>query len=192
MKNEISFSSSDRRFDDVVRVPHVVCHMLEDDGTYPNNQTVPLVVYQGALTSPAYNKPESFEELFATNRWGGSWRDGVYGFHHYHSTAHEVLGVYSGSARIQFGGPSGVVLSVGAGDAVVIPAGVAHKNLGGSADFRCVGAYPDGGRWDMNYGKPDERPRADENIARVPLPKADPVYGAQGPLVEHWGTLPHD
>jgi uncharacterized protein YjlB len=24
------------------------------------------------------------------------------------------------------------------------------------------------------------------NIARVPLPAADPVYGAEGPLVEHW------
>jgi uncharacterized protein YjlB len=79
-----------------------------------------------------------------------------------------------------------VVLSVSAGDVVVIPAGVAHKNLGASRDFRVVGAYPLGQRWDMCYGEPGERPRADENIARVALPGADPVYGTTGPLIEHW------
>ena len=31
-----------------------------------------------------------------------------------------------------------------------------------------------------------ERPRADENINRVPLPEEDPVYGAGGPLVAYW------
>lgn len=72
------------------------------------------------------------------------------------------------------------------GDVVVIPAGVAHKNLGASPGFALVGAYPAGQLWDMMYGKPGERPRADENIARVPLPEADPVYGAGGPLLAHW------
>jgi uncharacterized protein YjlB len=38
----------------------------------------------------------------------------------------------------------------------------------------------------MNYGQPKERPQADENIKRVPLPALDPVYGAHGPLQEHW------
>ena len=31
-----------------------------------------------------------------------------------------------------------------------------------------------------------ERPDADRNIERIPLPSQDPVYGEQGPLVEHW------
>ncbi len=48
--------------------------------------------------------------------WLGAWRDGIFAFHHFHSTAHEVLG----------------------------------------------------------------------KIRAVPLPEADPVLGAAGPLTELW------
>lgn len=40
----------------------------------------------------------------------------------------------------------------------------------------------------MNYGGAGERPHADENIARVALPKMDPLYGAGGPLLQKWGA----
>ena len=75
------------------------------------------------------------------------------------------------------------------GDVIIIPAGVAHKNVGSSSDFRCVGAYPLGQSWDMNYGKPGERPQADQNITKVPLPESDPVYGIDGPLVKSWVVI---
>lgn len=176
----------DIRFKDVIRTPGVTCYTLEDDGIYPNNAALSLLVYQGALNLPDQNPAATIEGLFAANRWGGSWRNGVYSFHHYHSTAHEVLGVYSGTANVQFGGEEGPALQVRRGDVVIIPAGVAHKNLGASQDLRVVGAYPFGQRVDMNYGKPAERPRADQNIAHLPLPEADPVYATQGPLTEHW------
>ncbi len=78
---------------------------------------------------------------------------------------------------------------VTAGDVLIIPAGVAHKNLGATADLGVVGAYDRGREWDMNYGKPGERPNADVKIARVPLPQMDPVYGAHGPLLEKWRVL---
>jgi uncharacterized protein YjlB len=164
----------------------IVTHTLPDDGVFPNNENLPLLAYLGALNRAYQDMAAATEELFSANKWGGSWRNGVYPFHHYHSVAHEVLGVFSGSAKVQFGGEQGIVLTVDRGDVVIIPAGVAHKSLGSSRDFRLVGAYPLGQHPDMNYGKPGERPRADQAIARVPLPQADPVYGSGGPVAQHW------
>jgi uncharacterized protein YjlB len=171
---------------DIVQSPQVKQQLLKDDGAIPNNPTLPLLVYQGALQLPAQNPAAAIEKLLAANKWGGSWRNGIYDFHHYHSTAHEVLACYSGSAEVRLGGESGITLTIKQGDVVIIPAGVGHKNLGSSNDFRVVGAYPSGQNWDMNYGKSGERPQADENIARVPLPPTDPIYGDEGPLVTHW------
>jgi len=179
------------RFAGVLKVPHLIVRTLPDDGTYPNNAALPLLVYQAAVHLPQADPAATFEDLFEANGWGGAWRNGVYGFFHYHSTAHEVLGVYRGSARIQLGGEEGLAFEVQPGDVVVIPAGVAHKNLGtgglpAAQQFGVVGAYPRGQRPDMNYGRAGERPRADRDIAQVALPAADPVYGMQGPLTEHW------
>jgi uncharacterized protein YjlB len=166
--------------------PQVVTHTLTDDGVFPNNARLPLLVYCQAVTLPAHDPAALFEDLFAAQQWGNGWRNGIYRFHHYHSTAHEVLGVFRGHATVQFGGEQGLRLAIRSGDVVLIPAGVAHKNLAASRDFGVVGAYPQGQQWDTCYGKAGERPQADRNIARVPLPHADPVYGAAGPLVTYW------
>ena len=171
---------------DAIQECHVVHHILTDDGVYPNNEVLPLLAYQGALKSTRESKADIFEALFEANQWGGSWRNGVYGFHHYHSTAHEVLGVFSGTAKAQFGGEKGIKLTVNSGDVVIIPAGVAHKKLGGSSDFGVVGSYPFGQYYDMCYGKPGERPQTDRNITHVALPTSDPVYGLKGPIIDYW------
>jgi uncharacterized protein YjlB len=178
--------STDAPFTATLKPPQVVTHTLTDDGVFPNNATLPLLVYRDAVRLSRHDPAALFETMFAAHQWGSSWRNGIYGFHHYHSTAHEVLGVFRGYATVQFGGEQGVILAVRSGDVVIIPTGVAHKNLGASRDFGVVGAYPDGQRWDVCYGKPGERPRADQNIARVPIPPADPVYGLHGPLVTYW------
>jgi uncharacterized protein YjlB len=162
--------------------------LLTDDGTFPNNPRLPLLKYSGALKPEGDDPASVFEECFHSHRWGGSWRNGVYGMHHYHSSAHEVLGVYCGSAEIQLGGEQGVRVEVAAGDVVVIPAGVAHKRIRSSPDFGVVGAYPEGQRWDMCYGKKGERPATDRNIVRVPDPETDPVYGGEGPLLKLWSA----
>jgi uncharacterized protein YjlB len=188
MSPEASFAHPEYRSAGGFDTAQVVSHILADDGTFPNNGVLPLLAYPGAVPLPDVNPAVAFEELFHANGWGNSWRNGVYGFHHYHSTAHEVLGVYSGTARVQLGGEGGVLLSVGRGDVLILPAGVAHKNLGASADFRVVGAYPRGQRPDMNDGRAGERPQADRNIAQVATPEADPVYGKGGPLVERWSN----
>ena len=163
--------------------PEVVVLELQDDGTFPNNARLPALIYRGAFpASPV----EDVERCFHAHGWTNGWRNGVYDCHHYHSEAHEVLGCYAGSATVQLGGPDGPIVEVHTGDVVVIPAGVAHKRIEARADFKVVGCYAGGRDYDMNYGKPAERPRADANIARVPLPECDPVHGTRGPLLEQW------
>lgn len=166
--------------------PDCKAELIETNGLIPNNSRVPLLHYKQAISLPGGDPASAFEALFSQNNWDGSWRDGIYSFHHYHSTAHEVLGVYAGAATVQFGGDGGLTIDIVAGDVVVIPAGVAHKNLGSSPDFGVVGAYPAGQQWDMNYGKVEEHPEVDENIASVATPPHDPLYGKQGPLPRHW------
>jgi uncharacterized protein YjlB len=152
-------------------------YLFEDDGRIPNNPNLPLLVYSRGLSEPE-RQPSRCKELLAKNGWGGAWVDGVFSYHHYHSTSHEVLCVVSGRASIDFGGP--------AGDVVVIPAGVGHRNEGSSGDFSVIGAYPRGQEsYDLRTGEEGERPEVLENIRNVPLPEADPLFGEDGPLLRH-------
>jgi uncharacterized protein YjlB len=156
---------------------------LEDTGAFPNSR-LPALVYRGVLSGG--NLAARFEALFGRNGWPGAWRNGLYSTHHYHSTAHEALGVYRGHVQLRLGGPAGTLLTLAAGDVAILPAGVAHKNEGQSDDFAVVGAYPAGTGPDMNYGEPGERPASDQNIARVPRPSRDPVTGEAGALTRLW------
>lgn len=165
--------------------PRVITHLFKDARTIPNSR-LPLLLYQGALNLPKDDPATAIETLLHQQQWGNDWRNGIFSYHHYHSTAHEALFVYSGSAKVQLGGEGSLVVTINAGDVVIIPAGVGHKNLGASSDFHVVGAYPPQQNVDMNYGKDGERPRVDENIARLALPATDPVFGKSGPLLEHW------
>lgn len=174
----------------VLQTPNAAVHVFGDDGRFPNNEKLPLVVYQNAVKLPQQDPAATFEQIFHANEWGSCWRNGIYPYHHYHSTAHEVLGISRGEAAVRLGGDDrGQTFEVRSGDVIIIPAGVAHKNLGSSWDFQVVGAYPLGQKWDMNYGKSGERPQALRNIARVPLPKTDPVYGREGQLAKYWDLL---
>ncbi|HZR05932.1 MAG TPA: cupin domain-containing protein [Candidatus Udaeobacter sp.] len=158
---------------------------FKDDGIFPNSP-LPLLFYRQAIAPNAQNPASIFAERFAENDWTNSWRNGVYSFPHYHSTSHEVLGVYSGTANLRLGGEHGENVEVQAGDVIIIPAGVAHQNIGGSSDFGVVGAYPGGRDWDLLRGLPGERPKADQNIAALPMPDNDPIYGVKGPLRRIW------
>lgn len=157
---------------------------FKDDGKIPNSK-FPLLLYRNAFTERNRAGAEWLEKKFATNNWTNSWRNGVYSFHHYHSTSHEVLGIYSGTALLHLGGELGNKIEVHAGDIIVIPAGVGHKNLG-SENLGVVGAYPEGRNWDLNRGLEGERPRADQNIAGLPIPSTDPLLGKDGGLISHW------
>jgi uncharacterized protein YjlB len=165
----------------------VETHLFVDDGVVPNNSKLPLVLYRHALElGDVVGRPErAFEALFASNGWRGAWVDGIYDFHHYHSTAHEVLGIAQGSAKVQLGGPQGLLVELEAGDAVAIPAGVGHCLIAGD-DLVVVGAYPEGQDWDLCRATEPDRLKALENIPWVPLPKLDPVFGPDGPVLARW------
>ena len=155
-----------------------------DDGKIPNSK-FPLLVYREAFEARGTDGAAWLERRFAANNWTNSWRNGVYPFHHYHSTSHEVLGVFSGSALLHLGGEQGQKVEVRAGDILIIPAGVGHKNLK-SDGLGIVGAYPDGREWDINKGLPGERPQTDRNIAALPVPGTDPLWGKEKGLIKIW------
>ena len=157
---------------------------FKDDGLIPNSQ-FPLILYKAAFQDRGSRGASWLEQRFGQNNWTNSWRNGIYSFHHYHSTSHEVLGVYSGSALVHLGGESGEKVQIRAGDIIIIPAGVGHKNLE-SSDLGVVGAYPDGRSWDLMRGRSGERPQADENIAALPIPTADPLLGQEDGLKKMW------
>ena len=157
------------------------------DGAIPNSP-LPLLVYRDAMPPD----PAAIERLFAANRWPPAWRDGVHAFHHFHSNAHEALGVARGEATVLFGGPNGQELTVKAGDVVVVPAGVGHCNQRQSPDLLIVGAYPDNARRpDMYRGRAGEHDAVVANVAAVAMPSADPVAGDGGPLRRLWAAAPH-
>ncbi len=90
-------------------IEHVL--VSETDGV-PNNDKLPLILYRAAVDFGDLEPEGVLEKLFARHDWGDGFRGDTFPFHHYHSTAHEVVGIARGSAEIQFGGPTGPVLGV--------------------------------------------------------------------------------
>ena len=171
------------------QIIHFVC---SENDTFPNNANLAVCIFKNVFDPQQDNLAELFEQRFHENGWPPAWRNGLYDIHHFHSTAHEALGIYSGWVTACFGGPGGEVAKASAGDVVIIPAGVSHQNVDQSINFKVVGAYPEGQRWNMKYGKKGERPQVDTEISQVPLPASDPVYGIDGPLMELWIQSPRN
>lgn len=158
--------------------------ILHQKDWVPNNERLPVIVYRGAVKAEGKEAAEQFERLLADHGWPPQWRDTVYDYHHYHSTAHEALGVATGFGTLLLGGPGGREIEVRAGDAVVLPVGTGHRRLEVSDDFMVVGAYPQGQDWDICREAPSDEAR--QRMRSLPVPAEDPILGKDGPLRQSW------
>ncbi len=143
----------------------------------PNHPSFPVLIYRGV--DAAADGADAARALFAEHGWGGSWVDGVFDFHHLHSTSHEALAVVAGAATLELGGPQGEAFDVAAGDVLVLPAGTGHRRATAREGFTVVGAYPAGQEdYDLLRGESAaEVEAARERIAALPAPPEDPVGG---------------
>ena len=160
---------------------------LSRNGWMPNNERLPVLLYRRAFEPTgdiAEEMAKRMEQTFQQNGWPAQWRNGVYDFHHFHSTAHEVLGFAAGKAILILGGEGGHQVTVQAGDVAVLPTGTGHCRLQTDSNFLVIGAYPVGQQWDICRSAPD--PKAIARMQALKFPRIDPVRGSEGPLVDSW------
>lgn len=159
-------------------------YYLTDDGLTPNSP-LPVVIYRQVTSLRGEEAAKWMEETFLRNGWSNSWRNGIYSYHHFHSNTHEVLGIYSGQVLAQMGGTNGEKIPLEAGDVIIIPAGVGHKNSE-SKNLGVVGAYPNGLEPDLLKPSEAKYSMAKIAISQVPKPETDPLLGNKRGINELW------
>ncbi len=162
---------------------------LEDDGRVPNHPRFPLLMYRGAFVrdGTVLTATEAIA-TFSANGWNGAWVNGIFAYHHYHASAHEVLANVGDAVEVQFGGAQGPVVTFPAGAVAVIPAGCGHCRVSKPGNLEIVGAYPAGQEsWDLKRAdNPADYAIAKDEIKNVARPEKDPVTGNVSPLLHHW------
>ncbi|MGE6608334.1 cupin [Halomonas sp. NPDC076908] len=164
----------------MVNTPQPETLYFDSDETngFPNSP-LPVLIYRRVIDiSDAEKAAEKFEAMFNRHGWIPAWRYHLYDFDHFHSTAHEALGIFRGQALAKLGGPNGSDLMLYTGDVLVLPAGVVHASLEASDDFCMVGAYPPGQHPEIERGDPAQLAAAQARVASVVIPKEAPVGGS--------------
>ena len=112
---------------------------MDDNGIFPNNPIYPLLLYKSAHKG---SKAEATEVIVQGKKWTHPWEWGIFTFHHYHSTAWELLLCVQGYAKVQLGGETGPTITIEKGDLALVPPGVAHKHLDSFDGLSLLGSYP--------------------------------------------------
>ncbi|MEO6014576.1 MAG: cupin domain-containing protein [Devosia sp.] len=155
------------------------------DGDVPNNE-LPVLIYRSAARGDDLDT--LFRDTFQKHGWSGIWVDGVFGYNHCHSNAHEVLGVVAGTAELMISGEQGRTVELSTGDVIVLPAGTGHRRLIASAEFLVMGAYPKGQEGYDVYTPALDFANGRARLRSVRLPEQDPLYGPGGPLLKFWAA----
>lgn len=182
----LSLSASSRSFAGGATAPEPAILRIRPRGWAPNHQRLPVLLYHAVLDVAGSDPAAVAEVRFRQNGWPPQWRAGIFSFHHYHSTAHEALGIVRGKGRVVLGGENGTVVRLSAGDTMILPVGAVHCCLEASANFLVVGAYPPGQHWDVCREAPDAETL--ERMRNLPVPTSDPVSGRSGALHRLWFT----
>ncbi|HEV7416154.1 MAG TPA: hypothetical protein VGN98_08345 [Tianweitania sediminis] len=140
------------------------------------NSALPFVFWKKRLPESARDGAAACR-LFEANGWTGTWVYTVYPFWHFHTQGHEVLACVSGQAVLGFGGDSGIITKVEIGDVCIVPAGVGHKRINASTDFRVAGGYPPGQHGDITNPGDMAADAIEKALAQVALPDTDPITG---------------
>ena len=149
----------------------------------PNNPDHPAVIARNVLGGA--HDDRAVRGLMEHNGWGHTWSSVVFDYHHFHPDAFEALAVARGSATLVLGGPQGQTVEVQAGDVMILPPGFGHRRLGMRDGFVICGAYPPGqGNYTVVWDPSGYDDAMLRQIAAVPNPRTDPVWGATGPLLK--------
>jgi uncharacterized protein YjlB len=174
----------DMQYEQQIERGHYEAFTLAPRDWVPNDRKLAVVIYRAALLDAGNDLAAEFEALFEHNQWLPQWRNGIFDYHHFHSTAHEVLGIASGSAEVIVGGPGGRVVTLRPGDALLLPAGIEHCLQAFAGNLLVVGAYPPGQQWDIR--RDALTPEELVAMGSLSFPPSDPVLGERGPVIEQW------
>ena len=124
---------------------------IHENKPFPNN-SLPVLFYKGAAEKwlNQSNAAEAVLSHFERNGYGNGWVNGIFNYHHFHSTTHEALTCIAGEGSIQLGGPGQNIYTVTKGDVLLLPAGIAHKKIKATKNFQIVGLVVDVMDQDLN------------------------------------------
>lgn len=178
-RNQGAVTSREMRDEDVVQLS------VPENNGIPNNPRLRALIYPNALSGRF--SPDDVMALYEQNRWFHVWAYTVFDYHHFHHAVHEVLTVVKGHATLHLGGEQGPKKEVATGDTIILPAGFGHKRLKSTSDFLVVGGYPEG-QDDIQVirASAEAARKAKSAIEATPLPRTDPIYGNDGPVLRLW------
>lgn len=165
---------------------------IHENRPFPNN-SLPVLFYKGAAEKwlNHSNAAEAVLSHFEKNGYSNGWVNGIFNYHHFHSTTHEVLACIAGEGSIQLGGPEQSTYTITKGDVLLLPAGIAHKKIQATNNFQIAGAYPNGLKPDIQKGNHSDYEKVKRVISDISLPQKDPVEGPNGPLIQYWNKAVH-